>query len=162
VRRVTRRDRTHTALVQALEAHGLLVLDEVASLPNFGCDAVVIHLPSGRARLCEFKDGALKPSARKLTDSEVRLAFRAAQVYRVVGSVDEALAVAQELLGCGGQAELARSGTRMPQDETLASPANLRPSRRPIASQRGVRAICGRRHDSPVNEQCVDTDGDAA
>jgi hypothetical protein len=88
-------DGPHRAIRQALEAAGCLVLD-VSAAAGLGCDLVVIR--GDRCRVVEVKDGHKAPSKRQLTDSEAALLLRAPQVYRIIGSVDEALRVAGELV----------------------------------------------------------------
>lgn len=96
-RRAARKDRPHAAIKATFEAYGWAVLD-VAPLAEAGCDLVVWKPQQGavvRLWLVEVKDADQPPSKRTLTDNEVRMARAHAAVYRVVGSVDEAVALAR-------------------------------------------------------------------
>jgi hypothetical protein len=92
-RRAGRVDANHGAIVEVLEAHGWTVI----SLANVGRgvpDLLVGRTGAqegyGRCYLIEVKDGAKKPSARKLTPDQVRV--HANMPVVVIASVDEAIA----------------------------------------------------------------------
>jgi hypothetical protein len=84
-------DRPHAEIREALEDCGCTVLD-VSRVAGCGCD-LVVWTPRGHAYAVEVKDGSKPPSKRALTDSEAALAFRLPRHYRVIGSVDEAIAL---------------------------------------------------------------------
>lgn len=83
-------DGNHAEIVRALEQIGVGVQD-TSALGEF-VDLVTFH--RGIVRLLEVKDGSRPPSARKLTEAQVRL-HEAARVHgckiHVVTCVDEAL-----------------------------------------------------------------------
>jgi len=86
----TRRDANHLAVKRALMAAGRPVKD-CATYGGLGCDLMTEHV-LGYLVLLEIKDGSLVPSARKLTDSEEQLRAMFPGSFRVVLSVEEALA----------------------------------------------------------------------
>lgn len=69
MRRAAKVDDNHRQIVAALRAHGFSVRSTAAIGDGFP-DAVCGF--GGRTFLCEIKDGAKPPSARKLTDDQVR------------------------------------------------------------------------------------------
>ena len=66
-----RTDRTHSEVIDALRRSGWFVFDTSRIGKGFP-DAVAAR--AGRVRLCEIKDGAKPPSARKLTADEQKVA----------------------------------------------------------------------------------------
>ena len=85
-----RQDSNHSQIADALLHLGCGVLD-VSRCAGVGCDLVVWR--ADRVWLVEVKDGALAPSRRLLTDSEAALKLRYPGQWRVVASVDEAVAL---------------------------------------------------------------------
>lgn len=76
--------------------------DIVKALEQIGCSVVVMHAPCdllvgwrGRTLCLEVKDGAKRPSARKLTPDQVIFRAEWRGHYAVVSSVDEAIAAVQ-------------------------------------------------------------------
>lgn len=97
MRRGHRLDRPHAAIRATFQAYGWGVLD-VAALADAGCDLIVWKPHRDgcvKLYLIEVKDGDKAPSKRKLTDNEVKMALAHAEVYRIVGSVEEAAALAR-------------------------------------------------------------------
>lgn len=87
-RRAARTDANHAAIVAAARAVGAAVLD-VHALPG-ALDALIGF--RGVLRLVEIKDGAKKPSARKLTSAETETIALFVAVdcpVHVIASVDE-------------------------------------------------------------------------
>ena len=85
-----RKDSNHSQIAEALTACGCGVLD-VSHAAGVGCDLVVWR--GGQVFLVEVKDGAKRPSARTLTDSEAALRLRHPREFRIVASVQDALAL---------------------------------------------------------------------
>ena len=126
--RARRQDGNHRAIRRVLEQYGCDVLD-VSGLAGLGCD-LVVWTPRGEAFAVEIKDGALKPSARMLTDSETALALRMPRHFRVIGSEAEAVALATGAVARG----LARRGDRTRgqasgRPETSAAPRGAQEAR---------------------------------
>lgn len=88
-----KRDSNHTELVEHFESFGCSVLT-IADLANC-CDAVISK--HGRSIFCEFKDGDKVPSARKLTDGEVKFKTVTLGIWRLVESIADADRVIAEL-----------------------------------------------------------------
>ena len=90
----SRKDGTHVAIRDALREVGCRV-DDVSSVAGLGYDLVVWTAGDGgrRAYAVEVKDGSKRPSARRLTESELRMAITRPEHFRVVSSVGEALAL---------------------------------------------------------------------
>lgn len=89
-RRAARIDANQPAIIEALEAHRCSVksLAEVGD----GCPDLLVWSPWTRSHeLLEVKDGAKPPSARKLTDDQVKFHAKWGGPIHVVTSVDEAL-----------------------------------------------------------------------
>ena len=76
-------------IVLTLRKLGALV-DDVSSLAGLGYDLVVQTSPT-RIWKVEVKNGALPPSARKLTPSEQRQQRLSGEAYVVVSSAEEAV-----------------------------------------------------------------------
>lgn len=86
MRRAARVDANHAAIVAALRRIGCEVLD--LSAVGAGCpDLLVLH--RGKLQLIEVKDGAKRPSARRLTADQVRFALH--WPVKVVRSVEDAI-----------------------------------------------------------------------
>ena len=88
--RLVRRDRNHAEIKSALLAAGRPVKD-VSIYGGLGCDLLTVHV-RGWAMLLEVKDGELPPSRRALTDSEKTLQAMVPMAFRVVLTVEDALA----------------------------------------------------------------------
>lgn len=69
MRRAAKVDKNQAAIVDALRKLGASVASTAAIGKGFPDLVVGIH---GRTFLCEIKDGAKPPSARKLTDDQVK------------------------------------------------------------------------------------------
>ena len=88
-------DRNQPAIVEALRKCGCEFIHTSAD-PRSGMDGVIITR-DGRVLPCEVKNGALKPSARRLTPNEQRTKAACEQrgaPYLILESVDDALRVA--------------------------------------------------------------------
>lgn len=91
MRRRARVDTNHAAVVQALRAAGWCVQD-TSRLGGGFPDLVIAK--GGRVELVEVKDGAKSPSARLLSEAEVKVfneLLRAGVTVRVVESVEQAV-----------------------------------------------------------------------
>jgi hypothetical protein len=89
MRRHGKRDGNHIAIVKALRAIGVSVLD-LASVGR-GCPDLLVATRRG-SMLMEIKDGSLPPSRRRLTDDEEAFLAEWRGPAAVVGSVREAVA----------------------------------------------------------------------
>lgn len=69
MRRAAKRDSNHAEIVKALRGNGVKVLD-LGAVGN-GCPDLLVGA-QGRLTLLEIKDGDKPPSARTLTDDQVR------------------------------------------------------------------------------------------
>ncbi len=69
MRRFPRKDKNHAQIVAEFQRHGCGVLD--LSPMGGGCPDILVSW-SGLTMLCEIKDGAKPPSARKLTPDQVK------------------------------------------------------------------------------------------
>lgn len=88
MRRVAKVDRNQAEIVQALRAAGAAVSDTSAVGQGFP-DVVCSY--RGTWHLLEIKDGMKRPSARRLTDAQVRWRSLQHAAAPVVASVDDAL-----------------------------------------------------------------------
>lgn len=89
-RRAARIDANQPAIIEALEAHRCSV-KSLAAVGD-GCPDLLVWSPWTRSHeLLEVKDGAKPPSARKLTDDQVKFHAKWGGPIHVVTSVDEAL-----------------------------------------------------------------------
>ena len=89
MRRAAKIDRNQPEIVDALRACGCEV-ESLAAVGHGVADLLVFHRPSRRLMLVEVKDGARRPSERRLTADQVEWHTR--WPVRLVVSVDEALA----------------------------------------------------------------------
>lgn len=92
MRRAFRKDSNHADVLSALRAIGVGVID----CAQWGAPFDAIGIFRGGAEFLEIKDGAKRPSARKLTENSNRMAIELARCGKrlhVVTSPDEALAV---------------------------------------------------------------------
>jgi hypothetical protein len=90
VRRAAKVDDNHGEIVKALRSYGCSVLD--LSAVGKGCPDLLVTPPNSHsAFLMEIKDGKKPPSARKLTDAQVKFHSEWTGWISVVTSVDEAL-----------------------------------------------------------------------
>lgn len=90
MRRAAKVDANHTAVVQALRAYRCDVLSLAAV--GDGCPDLLVWSSWTRSHeLLEVKDGAKPPSARKLTDDQVKFHAKWGGPIHVVTSVGEAL-----------------------------------------------------------------------
>lgn len=90
MRRAAKVDSNQSEIVAALRKRGAVVL--ITSQLKNAFDILVGY--KGQLFIVEIKDGKLPPSARKLTDGEIRCKelFESVGVsYNVIKSVDEAL-----------------------------------------------------------------------
>lgn len=94
MRRAPRKDSNHAQIAEAFRRHGVAVLD-LAGLSGLGFDLLCLY--GDRCRLVEVKDGCKKPSARRLTDAEAKMALLYGDVWRVVSDEYEAMDVVWEL-----------------------------------------------------------------
>lgn len=88
MRRAAKRDENHAAVRDALRKAGCRVLD-LGAVGN-GCPDLLVRRGS-LIRFLEVKDGRKPPSARTLTDDQIRFHREWEGVVSVVTSVDEAL-----------------------------------------------------------------------
>jgi hypothetical protein len=86
---LVRRDPNHKQVKQALLDAGVRVLD-VSHHAGLGCDLIADGNFGGPVFI-EIKDGTKPPSARRLTDSEIRLQLLFPGSYFVVLTPEEAL-----------------------------------------------------------------------
>lgn len=92
MRKAARTDANQSEIVSALRKAGAVVI-VVSQLKNF-CDILVAY--RGRIHIMEIKDGSLPPSARKLTEGELKCKESIESVgceYNVVLSVDDAIKI---------------------------------------------------------------------
>ena len=92
MRHRARRDENHAEVVAALRAIGCSVLD-LASIGG-GCPDL-LAAKNGRSVLLEVKDGSKPPSARKLTEDELKFHGSWLGPIAVVDSVDSAIRAVQ-------------------------------------------------------------------
>jgi hypothetical protein len=85
-----KRDANHKAVVDALLAAGVRLLD-VSHLPGLGCDIIAEDVKTALPVYLEVKDGTKPPSARRLTESEERLQRIFPKLYFVVLTAEDAL-----------------------------------------------------------------------
>ena len=85
MRRAHRLDSNHAELVKAFEKLGCSVLS-LAGI-GAGCPDIVVGF-AGLQIMCELKDGAKPPSARKLTEDEERFRMNWKGGYRLVENLD--------------------------------------------------------------------------
>lgn len=88
-RRAARKDSNHVEIVAALRRLGWYVLD-VAQLKNC-CDIIVSK--GGRTIAVEVKDGSKPPSARKLSEGEIKFRDEWLGEWVLVESIDDVLAL---------------------------------------------------------------------
>lgn len=86
-------DGNHKEIVKHFRDFGCSVLS-IADLANC-CDIIVSR--SGRSIFIEIKDGKKPPSARKLTDGELKFKAETKGAWRLVESIKDADAVIAEL-----------------------------------------------------------------
>ncbi len=91
VRRAHRTDANHSQIRSVLRSLCPAVAD--TSHVGDGFADLVIKVRPGLVLLVEIKDGSKPPSARKLTPDEAAFARLWGDSYRVVTSVDEAIAL---------------------------------------------------------------------
>lgn len=94
MRRSARTDRNQSEIVAALRKRGAVCI--LTSQLKNAFDVLVAF--NGKLFIMEIKDGELPPSARKLTDGELKCKALIESVgcdYNVINSIDEAL----ELIG---------------------------------------------------------------
>lgn len=93
MRRAAKVDDNHREIVKALRQAGCGVLD-LSKVGN-GCPDLLVHPPAfpacRMAVLMEVKDGNKPPSARKLTDAQVKFHAEWKGWIHTVTSVDDAL-----------------------------------------------------------------------
>tara|TARA_R110000782_G_scaffold10953_1_gene33805 strand:+ start:53 stop:340 length:288 start_codon:yes stop_codon:yes gene_type:complete len=88
--RAARKDSNHKEVVSAMEKIGASVIDLWQVKNAFD----VLALYRGKAFIIEIKDGAKPPSARKLTEGEIKCknkVERAGVDYHIIKSVQEAI-----------------------------------------------------------------------
>jgi len=86
-------DSNHKEISKHFEDFGCSVL-KIADLPNC-CDIIVSK--HGRSIFIEIKDGKKPPSARKLTDGELKFKAETKGAWRLVQSIKDADDVIAEL-----------------------------------------------------------------
>jgi hypothetical protein len=99
MRRAAKVDANHGEVVAALRAYGCKVAD-LSGVGN-GVPDILVWIPAFRRWiLLEIKDGAKPPSARKLTEDQVKwhAEFKGCMVY-VVTSAEEAIAAVKHFEG---------------------------------------------------------------
>jgi hypothetical protein len=86
MRRAARVDRNHGEIINAFRAYGFSVADTSRLGAGFG-DAVISK--SMKTALVEIKDGELPPSARQLTQAEIKFRDSWQGIYLLIESLDD-------------------------------------------------------------------------
>jgi len=96
MRRAAKTDANHAQIVHVLKQCGCSVLD--LSSVGAGCPDLLVGY-RGRDRLVEVKDGAKKPSERKLRDNQAAWHYKwRGQKPLVIESVDDAMDMLEDWL----------------------------------------------------------------
>ena len=82
-----RKDSNHREIIDFFRKCGAIV-DDVSDLAGLGYDCVVHYAKT--IVLCEIKDGAKPPSARRLTESEEAAQARHGSKFAVIESIEQA------------------------------------------------------------------------